>query len=295
MTEKTESDYYRFMHFDADNARKVLAYYVKYFESGPVLELACGPGVFLTLLAEAGIEGSGVDIDDGMVAQARAAGHDVVLADATDYLAGLPDESVAGIFAAHFVEHLPAEQAQQIYHQAARVLIPGGQFVAVVPNAACLSIMGYDFWRDPTHVRFYDPVALEFFAGQAGLSVLDSGGNPDNHPGAPPPLRVGIFPPVPALADRLGTMMQLAHSVIENRPTGRQGHRRPGRAGRAESDHDEDPEDLLWKQLGQLIASVDNGIQVLQHELATTRAAYERLLAQLYPPNEVFVVAAKQN
>jgi len=90
-------------------------------------------------------------------------------------------------------------------------------------------------------------------------------------------------------------MMQLAHSVIENRPTGRQGHRRPGRAGRAESDHDEDPEDLLWKQLGQLIASVDNGIQVLQHELATTRAAYERLLAQLYPPNEVFVVAAKQN
>jgi hypothetical protein len=40
---------------------------------------------------------------------------------------------------------------------------------------------------------------------------------------------------------------------------------------------------------------VDNGIQVLQHELATTRAAYERLLAQLYPPNEVFVVAAKQN
>src|SRR5205807_630879 len=110
----TESDYYQFMDFDAENARTVLQYYTRFFHAGPVLELASGPGVFLTLLRDAGIQATGVDIDDGMVVESQKAGHDVVSADAIAHLQAVPDESLAGLFAAHFLEHLPSERAQQV-------------------------------------------------------------------------------------------------------------------------------------------------------------------------------------
>ncbi len=106
----------------------------------------------------------------------------MVLGDALEYLADVNNSSLNGLFAAHFLEHLPSEAVQRVYAEAARVLAPGGVFVAVVPNAACRSILAYDFWRDPTHVRFYDPVLLQFFAEQVGLALVESGGNPRNHP-----------------------------------------------------------------------------------------------------------------
>lgn len=281
----TESDYYQFMDFDATNARKVLQYYVQFFAEGPVLELASGPGVFLTLLREAEIAATGVDIDDGMVAESVAAGNDVVLADALEHLAAVASDSQAGVFAAHFLEHLPSEQAQQVYHEAARVLQPGGRFVAVVPNAACLSILGYDFWRDPTHVRFYDPVALQFFAKQAGLGVIATGGNPNNHPGPPPLLHAVGGDPSPGLSDRLVTVVQHANTMLQNR--------RDATSRRRSANDANGDEEQLWGELGHLLANLDNTVQTLQHELAATRTAYGNLLAQLYPPNEVYVVAEK--
>ena len=120
--EKVESDYYAFMGFDRANAESVLSHYPAFFDDGPVLELACGPGVFLDLLAARGISCSGVDIDDGMVAECRANGHDVVLGDALKYLADVNNSSLNGLFAAHFLEHLPSEAVQRVYAEAARVL-----------------------------------------------------------------------------------------------------------------------------------------------------------------------------
>src|SRR6476620_11631647 len=132
MSETIESDYYAFMRFDPENAKSVLSYYVPFFTEGPVLELACGPGVFLSLLRE-----------KGMVDNALAEGHDVVLGDAMTHLRSVPDQSLHGLFAAHFLEHLAADSVQEVYREAARALRPGGVFVAAVPNAACLSVLGY--------------------------------------------------------------------------------------------------------------------------------------------------------
>ena len=55
MSDTVESDYYAFMRFDPENAKSVLSYYVPFFTEGPVLELACGPGVFLSLLGRRGL------------------------------------------------------------------------------------------------------------------------------------------------------------------------------------------------------------------------------------------------
>ena len=77
-----ESEYYAFREFDPAAMKLGRSHYVQFFDAGPVLELACGRGEFLGLLAEAGLKGRGVDIDVGMVDAGRAAGHDVVLGEA---------------------------------------------------------------------------------------------------------------------------------------------------------------------------------------------------------------------
>lgn len=281
--DRTESAYYDFREFDPENARQVLSYYPQFFHTGPVLELACGPGTFLDLLAERDVEARGVDLDPGMVEQAVARGHQVELADALDCLRATPDSSLTGLFAAHFLEHLPAELVQKVYDEAARALCDEGVFVAVVPNAGCMSVLGYDFWRDPTHVRFYDPVALEFFARTAGLAVEKTGGNPLNHPGAPPLLHVGRPDPVTGLSDAIEKVLD---SAIEPTAEGR------GRAVTLAQEN-QAVRERVTAAVADVLRSLDDQVQILQHQVHQFRTAYANLLGHLYPSNEVFVVVRK--
>lgn len=280
MSDRTESQYYAFRHFDQENARSVLSFYTEFFSEGPVLELACGPGTFLGLLGEAGITASGVDLDPGMVEQATESGYKVVLADAIDHLKTVPSNSLNGLFAAHFIEHLPADLAQQVFTEAARVLVEGGVFVAAVPNAACLSVLRFDFWRDPTHVRFYDPVALEFFAREAGLEVTASGGNPRNHPGAPPALHAAPIEPVGDLTDSIRQILDGLAPVPKSRLRRRR---------RAEVNNTID----TVRRITHVLNTLDGRFQRLQHDVAMQQTAYQNLLDELYLPNETYVVARR--
>jgi SAM-dependent methyltransferase len=274
------------MRFDPAAMKQGRSHYVQYFDSGPVLELACGRGEFLGLLAEAGIEARGVDIDSGMVATGQAVGYDVALGDALQALVEAPDESVRGLFCAHFLEHLPSEQVEQVYLAAARVLAPGGTFVAVVPNLGSLSVLSYDFWRDPTHVRPYDPVLLEFFAHHAGLDVVESGANPLVDPGPPPhlwPIEPEPVPRLPAHVSGLVDVVRARH----RRSIRNLGRRLVGR--NRSGDESIEP----WLRVEQAIGQLDSSLQSVQHHLYDLRSAYVKALKQLYPPNEVFVVARK--
>ena len=281
--DETESAYYAFMHFDHANAENVLSHYPDFFDDGPVLELACGPGVFLDLLTSKGIACAGVDIDEGMVAQCRERGHDVTLADAVEHLHAQPDNSIRGLFAAHFLEHLPAERVQAVYTEAARVLTDGGVFVAAVPNAACLSVLANDFWRDPTHVRFYDPVALQFFAHRAGLTVTESGGNPRNHPGPPPGLSGAVTVHSSDISTNITEFVLHADddlAAVSQRPRGK-----VDPAGATIAD--------IMSQIGHLLSVLNEQNLSLAHQLSELGKSHDALLAELYQPNEVYVVARK--
>ncbi len=258
---RLESDYYAFMGYDPEGSRAGLRHYVPWFADGPVLELACGRGEFLGLLGEAGVEAQGVDLDEGMVQTARAAGLDVQHGDAVGALRARADGSLRGVFSAHFAEHLVPADLQVVVAESARVLAPGGVFVAATPNAACLSVLGHDFWADPTHVRPYDPRLLAFFCAAAGLEVVETGANPLNHGGPPPP----VLPPVvhvdPDLRDQIVTAVQVGG---------------PGAPS---------------PELGHLLGVLEERLRTTQTELTALARSYGQLLAQLYPPNEVYVVA----
>lgn len=288
---RLESDYYAFMGYDSDRTRAALTHYLQFFPSGPVLELACGRGEFLDLLRDAGLPARGVDLDEGMVERATRIGHDVTLGDAITHLEQVEPGSLGGVFCAHFLEHLVPDDVARVYAAAARALRPAGTFVAVVPSAGSLSVLGYDFWRDPTHVRFYDPMLMAFFAAQAGLSVAESGGNPRNDPGPPPQLWPMPFEPVPGLGGSVSELIAAATKVYP-------APEHPQRRLRRESEHGTDgrtavadPRADLWSHAVHLITLLDERAQTVQHQLAELHRAYCALVAQLYPPSEVYVVA----
>ena len=293
---RLESRYYAFMGYSTEHARDALSHYVQFFPTGPVLELACGRGEFLDLLRDAGVEACGVDLDEGMVERATAAGHDVVLDDAVTFLEAVEPGSLGGVFCAHFLEHLEPASVARVCAAAARALRRGGRFVAAVPSAASLSVLSYDFWRDPTHVRFYDPMLLAFFAGQAGLSVVESGGNPRNSPGPPPLLLPLDFQPAPSLTAAVASLWDAVTAGYPAQNSGHHGPRRrarrePATSGGAEVAVVSDPRAELWSHVVHLFSVLDERAQIMQHQYGELHRAYRALLAQLYPPNEVYIVA----
>jgi SAM-dependent methyltransferase len=261
---RLESDYYSYMGYDPDNAKAGLRHYLPFFDGGPVLELACGRGEFLEVLAEAGIDGEGVDSDEGMVEKARAAGLRVSLTDAITAIEQRPDDSLRGVFSAHFAEHLPPDVLEHVIAESARALAPGGVFVAATPNAACLSVLGHDFWRDPTHIRFYEPRLLAFYCAKAGMEVVETGGNPLNHPGPPPE---SLAPPVHVDPDLRGDMVAAIQHIHDKK-------------------HGED-----WQSFGHFLGVIEERLRTTQEELVGLRRSYAHLLDRLYPSNEVYVVA----
>src|SRR4051794_21865052 len=121
---RLESDYYSYMGYDPANAKAGLAHYIPFYKAGPVLDLACGRGEFLELLRDAGVDGEGVDFDEGMVEQAVAAGLRVSFGDAVQHVEQRPTDSLQGIFSAHFVEHLQPDALEHLIMESARALAP---------------------------------------------------------------------------------------------------------------------------------------------------------------------------
>jgi glycosyltransferase involved in cell wall biosynthesis/2-polyprenyl-3-methyl-5-hydroxy-6-metoxy-1,4-benzoquinol methylase len=118
----------------------------------PVVDIGCGRGEFLDLLAQSGIEAEGVDADPRMVEHARKNGHRVVLSDAARYLEKQPDASLGCIFSAHFIEHLPFESLLSVLRLSRSKLTRGGLFIAETVNPHSIAAMK-NFWIDLTHQK----------------------------------------------------------------------------------------------------------------------------------------------
>jgi SAM-dependent methyltransferase len=136
----------------------------------PVLDVGCGRGEFLALLAGEGIEAQGVDRDAGMVQRCTAAGMKATLADATAYLQGLPDGSLGTVFSAQLIEHLPYAELQRLLELSRRKLRAGGLFIAETVNPHRISALK-TFWVDLTHQH---PIFPEVALALSAIAGFDS-------------------------------------------------------------------------------------------------------------------------
>ena len=171
MAERFDYAEYEFTLRDRQRNREMQSGYVAHFrDCRKVLDLACGSGIFLELLAEQGIPALGVERNPTVVAWVKQHGWDIVEQDVFAFL----EQTTAtydGVFCSHFLEHLPFEQVLRFFALLAPRVNAYGTVVIVVPNPESVRMQLLGFWRDPEHVRFYHPELLEAVCRHVGLEV----------------------------------------------------------------------------------------------------------------------------
>ncbi|MCV6627387.1 MAG: class I SAM-dependent methyltransferase [Cellvibrionaceae bacterium] len=135
-----------------------------------VLDLGCGAGIFLQLLAEQGIDAVGVERDAKLVAYGREMGLAITEADALDFLRN-NEQQFDGIYCSHFIEHLPFSALQELIELLSRCLAPGGRLLLSFPDPESIRSQLLGFWRDPEHVRYYHPELVQTLAAAEGLKL----------------------------------------------------------------------------------------------------------------------------
>lgn len=170
-------DAYKYVGFEdrfrgsREAIRERLQSYLPYFEgASDVLDVGCGRGEFLDLLASRGITGRGIDLNHEMAEGCRARGLDVTEADAVGYLSSLPDASLGGIFAAQVVEHLQPGYLLRFLELAFHTLRPGGRLVLETLNPACWVAFFESYIRDVTHVWPLHPETLKYLVVASGFT-----------------------------------------------------------------------------------------------------------------------------
>lgn len=125
-----------------------------------VVDVGCGRGEMLDLLAQAEVPALGVDIDPDMVRHCRAKGHDVKHMDAVQFLQAQPEGSLAAIFSAQVLEHLTFNDLKQFLTLCHGRLESGGLLIAETVNPHALEAFK-TFYTDLTHQRpIFPEVAL---------------------------------------------------------------------------------------------------------------------------------------
>lgn len=140
----------------------------------PALDIGCGRGEWLELLAERDLKGVGVDLNPVQIEEARAAGLDVHQGDAVEWLRRAGDASFSMITAHHLVEHLPFETVAWISREALRVLAPGGILLFETPNPRNILVSTTGFHMDPTHIRPLPAEVLSTLFDTIGFHPVES-------------------------------------------------------------------------------------------------------------------------
>lgn len=141
---------------------------------GPVLDLGCGRGEMLSLLAGAGVPARGVDASERMVAECREQGLDAAAGDLFEALESIDAASLGGVVSFHVIEHLPAAELDRLVRLAHRALASGGVLILETPNPLSLVAGARNFWLDPTHRRPVHPESLRLLYEMAGFGAVET-------------------------------------------------------------------------------------------------------------------------
>lgn len=181
---------------------------------GPVVDLGCGRGEFLELLAEQGVDARGIEIDRGLVDAGREAGLPIEYGDAVEWLAAEPDGSLGGISMIQVIEHLTPKDRTEVVRLAAEKLRPGGRILVETLNPQSLYIFARAFYADPTHDTPVHPAYLEFLLKEAGFSEIGIEWRSPPPPDEPLRPIAAASDADPALVDQVNANIERVNAIL---------------------------------------------------------------------------------
>jgi 2-polyprenyl-3-methyl-5-hydroxy-6-metoxy-1,4-benzoquinol methylase len=139
--------------------------------AGPVVDIGCGQGQLVSLMLADGYDAAGIDVSPEQVALARAAGEDRILHGDYRELLDQRAGQLAAVTATDVLEHLGKAEVLETFDRVAAALIPGGVFVARVPNAAS-PFSGRIRYGDFTHESSHTARSVRQVAAAAGFAEI---------------------------------------------------------------------------------------------------------------------------
>lgn len=138
-----------------------------------ILDIGCGRGEFLELLAANGQHGLGIDLSDSMLEIASAKGLECFKEDALVFLKSRPDASLDGIFSAQVIEHFQPEYLRRVISESFRVLRPGSLLLLETINPLSLFALSRIYFLDPTHQQPLHPEYMRYLLESSGFSAVE--------------------------------------------------------------------------------------------------------------------------
>lgn len=141
-------------------------------DSGPVVDLGCGQGELVRLLVDDGYDAQGIDISQEQVAIAHAGGIGRVQQGDYSEILHQCRELYAAVTATDLLEHLTKPEVLATFDCVAAALVPGGVFVARVPNAVS-PLAGHIQYGDFTHESVFTARSIRQIAAAAGFDAVN--------------------------------------------------------------------------------------------------------------------------
>ncbi len=139
---------------------------------GPICDLGCGPGQVARYLHDQGAAAFGVDLSEGMLAQARRLNPDLAFHQGDMLALSEPDEAWGGAALFYSLIHIPRDRVPQALAELWRVLRPGGALLVAV-HCGQETLHRDELWGRPVSIDFifYEPAELERELSAAGFVV----------------------------------------------------------------------------------------------------------------------------
>jgi len=148
--------------------------FLNYFRNcEKVLDIGCGNGDFLELCKINNIHAIGIDTSKKAIDSCLKRKLDAEQADVFEYLSR-NDTVFDGVFCSHLIEHLNPNEVVTLFVMLNNRLQENGKLLILTPNVESFETQTIHFWRDLTHVRFYQKDVLVKLLELIGFEIIEA-------------------------------------------------------------------------------------------------------------------------
>ncbi len=166
--------YIAYLHPAWKDAQAANIFYTPYKPKGLLLDVGCGNGSSMQMMARIGWQVVGTDFDKEAVKEAKSKGLDVRLGELKAI--AFPNQSFDAIMMNHVIEHV--QDPLHLLKECRRILKKGGTLVMITPNATSRghAIFKKD-WRPletPQHLQVFSIASLRELTKKAGFEKVEA-------------------------------------------------------------------------------------------------------------------------